>query len=182
MSTHEPSEQELLIKVANGDEKSFKCLYDKYKNKIYSLSMFLTRSEYISEEITQEVFLKIWLHRENLESILYFNSYLRTIATNIASNYFKRLANEKIIMQRLAYETVQSDETTSSTVILNECQNKLKRAIESLPPQQRRVYILSFHEGYKNAEIAKIMNLSIHTVKDYIKSANSTIREQFKNF
>jgi RNA polymerase sigma-70 factor (family 1) len=170
------SEKELLIKVADGDQESFRYLFDQYRNKIYSFSMYLTHSEYISEEITQEVFLKIWLTRKQLNGVEYFNAYLKTIASNIASNYLKRLANEKIILQKIAYESEQSSEITENTIIYNEYQAILKEAIQNLPPQQKKVYILSHHEGLKQDDIARSMNLSPYTVKEYMKIALSSIR------
>jgi len=170
-------EKELLFKVAEGDEDSFRFLFDKYRNKIYSLSMYLTHSEYISEEITQEVFMKIWLNRKQLEGVEFFNAYLRTIASHVASNYLKRLANEKIILQKIANETERSSETTDNTIIYNEYQAILEQAIQSLPPQQKKVYILSRHEGLKQDDIAKMMNLSPYTVKEYMKNALQTIRK-----
>jgi len=170
-------EKELLFKVAEGDEDSFRILFDKYRNKIYSLSMYLTHSEYISEEITQEVFMKIWVNRKQLEGVEYFNAYLRTIASHVASNYLKRLANEKIILQKISNETEPSSETTDNTIIYNEYQAILEQAIQSLPPQQKKVYILSRHEGLKQDDIAKMMNLSPYTVKEYMKNALQTIRK-----
>lgn len=170
-------EKDLLLKVSNGDEDSFRYLFDKYRNKIYSLSMYLTRSEFISEEITQEVFMKIWLNRKQLGVVEYFNAYLRTIASHVASNYLKRLANEKIILQKIAHESLRSSETTDDTIIYNEYQAILEQAIQNLPPQQKKVYLLSRHEGLKQADIAKKMNLSPHTVKEYMKNATLSIRK-----
>jgi len=171
------AEKELLLKVANGDEGSFRYLFDKYRNKIYSFSMYLTHSEYLSEEITQEVFMKIWLNRNQLEGVDYFNAYLKTIASHVASNFLKRIANEKIILQNIANEASRSNEVTEDTIIYNEYQAILEQAIQSLPPQQKRVYFLSRHEGLKQDDIAKRMNLSPHTVKEYMKNAMSSIRK-----
>jgi RNA polymerase sigma-70 factor (family 1) len=170
-------EKDLLIKVSDGDEESFRFLFDKYRNKIYSLSMYLTHSEYFSEEITQEVFMKIWLNRKQLESVEYFNAYLRTIASHVASNYLKRLANERIILQKIASESRQSGETTGNTILDNEYQAILEQAIQNLPPQQKKVYLLSRLEGLKQDDIAKRMNLSPYTVKEYMKNAMYSIRK-----
>lgn len=139
--------------------------------------MYLTHSEYISEEITQEVFVKIWTSRKQLESVEFFNAYLRTIASHVTSNYLKRLANERIILQKMANEAEHSSETTDNTIIYNEYQAILEQAIQSLPPQQKKVYILSRHEGLKQDDIAKMMNLSPYTVKEYMKIALHTIRK-----
>jgi RNA polymerase sigma-70 factor (family 1) len=170
------SEKDLLIRVANGDERSFRFLFDQYKQKIYSLSMYLTHSEFLSEEITQEVFLKIWLYKRQLIGVECFTAYLKTIARHVAGNYLKRIANEKIILQQIAVESLQSDETTYHTVLFNEYQSILEKAIQNLPAQQKKVYILSRHEGLKSEQIAVRMNLSHFTVKEYMKKALCSIR------
>ena len=175
------TEKDLLIKVAYGDEGSFKQLFNQYRHKIYSLSMYLTHSEFLAEEITQEVFLKIWLNKTQLKEVEYFTAYLKTIASNVASNYLKRIANEKIILKRLAEELTESNETTANTVIYNEYQEILEKAIQNLPPQQKRVYILSRQEGLKQEEIAEKMQLSIFTVKEYMKKALASIRSYMGN-
>jgi len=171
------SEKSLLIKVAHGDENSFRQLFDQYRQKIYSLSMYLTHCEYIAEEITQEVFLKIWENRKQLDKVDYFNAYLRTIASHVASNYMKRLANEKFILQKIANESIQSGDTTDDTLNFNEYQEILEQAIENLPPQQKKVYLLSRFEGLKNDAIAERMKISPYTVKEYMKNALSSIRK-----
>jgi len=171
------SEKELLRKVAGGDDRSFRFVFDKYRNKIYSLSMYVTHSEYISEEITQEVFCKIWNNRADLEKIDFFNSYLRTIAVNTACNYLKRLANEKVILKRITDESEVSSDSTENTVLYNDYQAILEQAIMKLSPQQRKVYLLSRHKGLKQEEIAKRMNLSVYTVKEHMKNALRSIRK-----
>lgn len=170
-------EKTLLLNVSRGDEDSFRYLFNQYRNKIYSLSMYLTHSEYISEEITQEVFMKIWVSRKQLEGVEYFNAYLRTIASHMVSNYMKRLANEKFILQKIANELLSSSETTNNAILDNEYQAILESAIQNLPPQQKKVYLMSRHEGLKQDDIAKLMNLSPYTVKEYMKYAMVSIRK-----
>jgi len=165
------TEKELLLQVASGDAESFKYLFEKYKNKIYSMSMYITRSEYISEEITQEAFYKVWQHREELGKIEFFNSYLRTIVANVAYNYLKRIANEKFILKSISKQSSGISNSTENTVLFNDYQAILDQAIQKLPPQQKKVYILSRQEGLKQEEIAKRMNISIYTVKEYLKCA-----------
>jgi RNA polymerase sigma-70 factor (ECF subfamily) len=176
------SEKKLLVKISEGDEKSFRYLFDKYKHRIYSLSMYLTHSEYISEEITQEVFLKIWQSKERLLDIQCFNAYLRAIASHMVSNYLKRMANEQVIFKKISQVSTCENEETENGVIFNEYKEILKKAIENLPPQQRKVYILSRQQGFKQGDIAKIMNLSPYTVKKYMRKALFSVKEYIGNW
>ena len=69
----------------------------------------LTRSEFFAEEITQEVFYKVWLKRRDLRGIQYFNAYLKTIAKNVFSNYLKRMAHEKLILRNISRTSASID-------------------------------------------------------------------------
>ena len=170
------NEQYLLKQVSEGDEAAFRQIFTHYSKKIYSLSMYLTHSEFLAEEITQDVFLKIWMKKEQLAGMEYFNAWLKTIAHNVAVNQLKRIAHEKLILERITKETQHSNNHTENTVISSEYERILKEAIAQLSPQQQRVYLLSRQEGLKYEEIAREMQISIHTVKEYMKKALHSIR------
>jgi RNA polymerase sigma-70 factor (ECF subfamily) len=170
------TEKELLVKTAAGDERAFRSLFDHYQPKVYSFAMYITRSSFLSEEIVQEVFMKIWVARKELIEVEYFGAYLKTIAKNIASNYLKRIAYEQIILQKIAEDTPSSESNLENEVIMNEFQRILEEAIASLPPQQQKVYLLHRRENLKQEEIAQQMQISYYTVKEYMKKALQTIR------
>ncbi|MHC1779414.1 MAG: RNA polymerase sigma factor [Bacteroidales bacterium] len=175
------SEKELLHKIAGGDETAFKYLYEKYSDRIYSLSVILTHSEYMAEEIIQDVFCILWKNRRELPEIDYINSYIRKVTANVACNYLRRLTTEKIILRSILNETSQISESCEHSVINSEIQKIVEKAICNLPPQQRRVYILSRHQGLKQEEVAKRMGISVYTVKEYMKYAVISIRKFVQN-
>src|SRR5258708_27390174 len=92
-------EKVLLARVSAGSEKAFRELFDQYRDRVYNFSMHLTRSEILSEEIVQDVFMKIWINRSNLTNISFFASYVRVAARNTALDYFRKLAREKLAME-----------------------------------------------------------------------------------
>lgn len=171
------NEKDLLLQVANGNEVAFRQLFDHYRNKIYSLGMYLTRSELMAEEIVQDVFLKVWEKRQELSGIQYFNGWLRTVAKNTCSNYLRDLAVEKLAMSRLSENTDPITSSVESEVILKDYQQIIDEAIQRLPPQQKKVYILSKQTGKKQEEIARELNISIYTVKEYLKLAHRSVRQ-----
>lgn len=138
--------------------------------------MYLTHSEFLAEEITQDVFLKIWMKKEQLAGIEYFNAWLKTVAHNVAVNKLRRIAQEKLILERIAKETEHSSNHTENTVISQEYERILKEAIAQLPPQQQKVYLMSRQQGLKYEEIARELQISIHTVKEHMKKSLKSIR------
>jgi RNA polymerase sigma-70 factor (ECF subfamily) len=101
---------------------------------------------------------------------------------NRAFNAIKRKAQEAVILNKLSLNNSEYQDTTEETVIYNEYQHILSRAIDQLPPQQRIVFSMSRDEGMKYEEIANHLNLSKNTVKAHLKKALSTIRLVISNY
>ncbi len=175
MATYE--EKGLLKRVSQGDEKAFTRLFNLYKHKVYALGISLTRSEFLAEEITQEVFMKLWVNRGGLGDVEYLNAYLRTMARNTALNYLKRIACERMVLNRIMETSAVADQTTESDIIYNDYHKFLLEAINSLSPQVKKAYILCRYEGLKQKDIAVRMNISYYTVKEYMKKAHSVLAE-----
>lgn len=172
-------EKVLLAKVATGDESAFRILFDTYANKIYSFALRLTRSQFLAEEVTQDVFLQIWLKRNELAEIHFFYAYLKAASRNMAINYLKRLAQERLILSNMNSGSPETaDHSMEQSIDSQECQQILNRAIHQLPPQQRKAYLLSRQEGLKYKEIASRMQISRHTVNEYMKKALNNLRNQ----
>lgn len=170
-------EKELLLQMSYGNETAFRQIFASYRNKVYSFAMHLTQSTVVSEEITQDVFLKLWQSRAQLVHVHHFSPYLRTIVRNTAYTYLKKMAAEKIVLAAIP-ETVLpvTDAATEQQLGLKECQHLLQQAIAQLPNQQKRVYLLSRENGLQYNEIASSLHLSVNTVKDYMKQALHFIR------
>ncbi|MFT4093523.1 MAG: RNA polymerase sigma-70 factor [Niabella sp.] len=175
---YDPSNREnnLLEQVAQGNEVAFRQLYDHYRDKVYSLGMHLTRSEYLAEEIVQEVFLKTWTKREELQHIDYFNSWLRTVTRNTCIDYLRSAEIENKVLALLAAKIENSIRSAEDEVLSREYDQVLLEAIRQLPPQRQKIYLLSRQQGLKQEEIARQLNISVYTVKEHIKLALKSIR------
>ncbi len=135
-------EKDLLIMVSKGNRTAFYKIFERYKDKIYSFAIYLTRTDYMAEEITQDVFIKIWTTKERLPYVDSFNSYIMVIARNTASNYLKRQAFEQILLNKLAVK-ISSEQQWGEEIIDEDIILKIhEEAISKLPPQQRKVYTL----------------------------------------
>jgi RNA polymerase sigma-70 factor (family 1) len=170
------SENELLGQVTASNEAAFRQLYDGQHQRIYAFAFFLTRSDTLAEEVTQEIFIKVWTHREELSGIRHFDAWLKTLVRNQAFSYLKRLAKERLILQEISQRTQNESYSTESEVLDKEYSRLLKQAIEQLPPQQKKVYLLSRQEGLKQEKIADSLGISVNTVKNHMKSALRNIK------
>lgn len=169
------NEKDLLPRVAEGDEVAFRMLYDHYRKRIYALGLFITKSENTAEELVQDVFLKAWEKREQLGEIVYFNAWLRTVARNTAINYLRARAVEKLGLAHLPTEEI-AVYNTENEVAGREYDRLLETAVNLLPPQQKKVFILHRREGLPHEEVASHLHISVYTSKKYMKLALRSIR------
>lgn len=169
-------ENELLHKIAAGDEKAFTRLVDQYGALVFNFIRKHTRSGEVAEEIVQDIFTQIWLVRDTLPQVRNFKPFLYVISRNYALNALKKLTREKRRQeeweQNISHEpgTRSAEEDDD-----NEQINLITRAAAALPPQQQKVWILSRREGLRHSEIAEQMNLSPASVKKYMQWANAFI-------
>nr|WP_121270710.1 RNA polymerase sigma-70 factor [Pedobacter schmidteae] len=166
----------LLIKIAAGDHYAFRILFDTYHNKVYQYALRFLRQQVLAEEIVQEVFIKIWLKRDLLESIENFGAYLRVITKNETLNALKKLALDFKLNTAGEKNWTEVDNNTESSIILKDTQALLNKAMEELPKQQKIVYQLCRIEGLKQKEVAERLNISPLTVKTHLREATKTIR------
>jgi RNA polymerase sigma-70 factor (family 1) len=165
----------LLGRIAAGDEPSFRALFDLYKNRFYLVALKMTRSEIASEELVQEIFLKIWRNRSSLVKVENADAYLFTIAYREIYRYFKKLALEKKMQEVLSTSPVLQN-VTDEAVLAQECERLLNEAVSKLPSQQQRVFKLARQDGLTREQIANELKISPNTVKNHLADAIKSIK------
>lgn len=167
-------EKTLLLKVAEGDERAFRTLFEQHHRLLAAHIMRITRSQELTEEIVQDVFLKIWMSRETLSEIQDLRAYLYIVSKNHALNSLRKVARERAAFGdadwSLAEKSIISAEPEQP-----DHYGLIDEAIDRLPPRQQTVYLLSRHERKKYTEIADQLSLSRETVKKYLQLATESI-------
>jgi RNA polymerase sigma-70 factor (ECF subfamily) len=170
-------EKELLLLVSEGDEIAFRTLYDRFRPKIYALGMFLTKTDVMAQEIVQDVFMKVWENRKQLRDIQYFNSWLKVVARNTASNYLRSQSIEKLALAHIAAQPAASNDEAGE----REYAELLQKAVAQLPPQQQKVYIYHRQQGLQHEEIAQMMGISANSSRKYFKIALRSLRRHLES-
>jgi RNA polymerase sigma-70 factor (family 1) len=175
------NEKELLRQIANGNEVAFREVYDFYRITVYSFAYSLTHTDTMAEEITQEVFIKVWEKREQLIKIDYFSTWIRTIARNAVYSFFRRTTIEKRVLSQITSDE-EDDSTPQDSLELREMEQQIRSAFDQLTPQQRTIYRLNREEAKSYAEIAALLNISHHTVKYHLTNINRQLRSTIELF
>jgi RNA polymerase sigma-70 factor (family 1) len=161
--------------ISRGDQEAFTLFFHAFRNRVYSFSFSFTRSAEVAEEITQDVFIKVWTNRESLDQIENIDAWLSTITRNLCFNYLKKLALERNAKQQIKSQLI-SEQDVEQHLSYKEKANQVAEALDQLSPQQRLIFSLNRDKGLKNEEIAHQLNLSPNTVKTHLVAALRKIR------
>jgi len=168
------TDKELLLKVAEGDEIAFRRLYLKWYQLLAGYVFRITESRELTEEIVQDVFINIWRVRETLAEINNFKYFLLVVSRNKAFDILKKQLKEQKLKQIWAKENLSAFATALDDIDFSR-NSLIEKAIDSLPPRRKEVYLLSRHERIAHNEIAKRLGISKESVKTHLKLANNSI-------
>jgi RNA polymerase sigma-70 factor (ECF subfamily) len=159
------------------NEHDFKCLFDNYKNRIFGYVQAVAHSPYIAEEITQEIFIKLWLYRDMLHGVDNLDGYILAIARNKTLNYLRKAAHESKILREIQDRMIPENNNVEERMVIADQRKLLQEAVTLLSPQRRLVYRLSRDQGLNHQEIASQLQLSPNTVKNQLVIALKFIRK-----
>ena len=169
-------EKYLLSLVARGDGAAFSRLFAFYRDRVYSVAYRFTHSHYVSEEIVQDVFMKIWSKRKELPEISNFAAYLFIVTRNDVFRVLKKMARESRVLRLDEAPQMQLHNEPSDRLAEREFDSLLHAAVEQLPQQQKTVYKYVREQGMKREEVAQLLRLHPETVKFHLSQAMKKIR------
>ena len=172
-------EEKLLVcALKRGDEQAFTMLYNRYSRAIYLNVLKLVKDEAVAVDMLQELFIKIWNNREGIDPERGFRAYLFRITYNQIRDFFRRAARDRLLADRLVALTTEGYEHIEQLLCRKETADMLDRAIDTLPLQQRRIFILCRVEGRSYEEVAGMLELSIATIGNQLSKATKNVRSQ----
>jgi RNA polymerase sigma-70 factor (family 1) len=170
------NEKELLQRIAIGDEKAFRKLFDYYWPRMYANALKFTKSPEQAQDVGQEIFIKVWTNRQKLINIERFDAYLYRIAKNTIYDYFdsKTLAVENEAFLAEYFE--DASPLATENLEAKELERIISEAIINLPEQVRTAFQLSRREGLSHTQISEKMGISKISSKSYISRAILAIK------
>lgn len=170
-------EKELIGQLKKGCLKAFDAIYNMYAKRLYAYSIQFTKSSEEAEEIVQDVFVKLWKSREDIQQDETLNSLLFIIARHYLINAYRSKVNHPVYAEYIHYVNELSVNNTLDNLEYDEFLRKLNNEIKKLPLTQQKVINLSRFQQLSNKEVAEKLSLSEQTVKNQLSLGLKTLKE-----
>jgi RNA polymerase sigma-70 factor (ECF subfamily) len=159
-----------------GNSKAYDFLMDSYYKKLCGYAYTLSHDHRAAEDIVQNVFVEIWSHRSNINSLFSIKSYLYKSVYNEFINQYRK--NKPVFfLEKKYFESV--DLVVESThENLDELLKLVDMEINKLPTKCRRIFLLNKKEGLTHIEISEYLNISIKTIEGHMTRAFNILREK----
>lgn len=172
-----------------GDEETYISLFRSYYIPLCAYSRRYVGRKDVAEEIVSDTFLKIWENRTSIQINTSVKSYLFQAVYNNSLYYLRKLKNEAVladyfantVSENIAFSTFP-EEIEEQSLIMEDINVRVEEAVSQLPEQQQKAFRLKRFEGKKNAEVAKIIGLSVKTVEMHLSKATLALRQNLKDY
>ncbi len=188
-----PDEATLIRAAQSGDPDAFEKLYRVYIGQVYALCLRMVADVTTAETLAQDVFVRAWQKLGSYKARGPFGGWLRRMTVNLVIEDRRRLKRERRVLEHgievdamdQGVATARRDHEATSPVgatvtrpPATETAIVLERAIATLPPGARQVFVLHDVSGYRYREIAQIMGIALGTVKAHLHRARSLLRQE----
>lgn len=172
------NDKEVLERLKSGDETAFEYLYWNYNSYVYNFIHSLIYDNSLTEDLTQNVFLKIWEKRESIDPEQGLSNYLFTIARHYA--YKETEKRMKLVFSpTVSNDAIDTPDTrTEDKIDTASLQEYIDTLIEELPTSRKEIFKLSRQQHLTNKEIALRLSISEKTVENQITNALRFLREK----
>jgi RNA polymerase sigma-70 factor (ECF subfamily) len=172
------SDQELMRIVQAGDFSPASEIYDRYSSRIYNFAFRFLRNSEAAEDATQEVFVKMLKHANQFHGDAKLSTWLFSITANWCRDYLRKADNKtKESDDVLVTLPAPSDQSPERNLEKREDEQRIRKALSALTPEQREAILLSRYQGLSYAEIAQISGCSEGAVKTRVFRAMETLKK-----
>jgi RNA polymerase sigma-70 factor (ECF subfamily) len=171
----------LLRLIARTQEQALGELYDRYRRLVYSMALNATGDAGLAEEITQDVFLRVWNKAETYRPeqgkvVTWLSSIARYRSIDLLRRQAIRPEGNRAAWTEEGNSLPSDGPDIEGEVMISQRKQKVRRAINQLPAEQRQALAYAYFQGYSHSEIAEALNEPLGTVKTRIRLAMQKLR------
>ncbi|MBX2948028.1 MAG: sigma-70 family RNA polymerase sigma factor [Crocinitomicaceae bacterium] len=180
MATNHKDEKNLLLRLRSGDHTAFEKLYHLYSCQLLAKLDKKVNYSSDSEDILQDLFIKIWERRRQIDPDKPFAGYLYRIGERMVVDHYRKIARTNSMYSEVQHDQTEVISPTEDMIAASETQRLLQQAVAQLPPQQQRAFSLCKLEGKSHKEAAEIMEINQETVHAHLTKAVKSVRSYFR--
>lgn len=178
----ETAEQYQILKIRNGDKTAFEQLFRQYYPVLCSYANQILHDPDEAEEIVQEFFVQFWQKREELDVRTALKSYLFRSVHNRCLNLIKHHKIKETYIQNVQHENSEPFTDSPDTGDTKTLEKAIQHAIESLPPERKKVFLMVRYEERRYKEVAEILGISVKTVENQMGKAMQFLRKALNEY
>lgn len=184
---HELPDHQLLHQITMVEEGALEALYARYSTSVYSLAMFMLKQPPLAEEVTQDVFLNIWLKASSYKADRGEpRAWIMSVAHHRIIDVIRSRRRTMALTEPANYEILDllpsSGVSTEEEVERNLERDRIMEALSGLPEAQREVIVLAYYGGFSQAEMAKKLQQPLGTVKTRVRLAMQKLRVSLEEY
>jgi len=180
------NEADAIERAKQGDAEAFQALYDRHKRRVYSLCLRMTANTAEAEDLAQEAFLQLYRKIGTFRGESAFSTWLHRLSVNVVLMHLRKKSLPVVSLEETTQgggeeDTPKKDFGADDVALAGSIDRlQLQRAVDSLPPGYRTIFVLHDVEGYEHNEIAGIVGCSIGNSKSQLHKARMKLRDLLK--
>ena len=167
------SDHDLMARVAGGDQRAFHVLVRRHAGPCHRLARRILGSDALAEEIVQDALLRVWLNAPRWRPQAAFRTWLYRVLVNLCLNEKRRGIDLPL---EVAGDPADPAPDAGAVLETRERDRALAAAIDALPARQRAAIVLTYQEGFSNAEAAAVLDASVSGLEALLVRAKRTLR------
>jgi RNA polymerase sigma-70 factor (ECF subfamily) len=180
-------DQKLVRQICKGDIASFRLLVERYKKKVYYLAYDMTGDHHDAEDISQEVFIKVFRFIKNFRQDAKLSSWLYQVTVNTCiDSQRKKKAKPQVLLESSQIESMHQAASRENTglseperiAVSGLLQERIRRMLSRVSPRERSVFVMRYYNDLKIGEIAGILKVSVNTVKSLLSRAKKKLKKE----
>jgi RNA polymerase sigma-70 factor, ECF subfamily len=173
------TDQSLMQQVKDGDVGKLGILFERHHAMLFNFLLRLTGDRQLSEDLVQEVFVRLLKYRHTYRGESQFTTWMFQIARNLRVDHFRKHRQEDDLNVEEATDFTSPDPSPGDQVVQNQEMRHLNEALDRLPREKREVLLLTRFHNLKHEEIAEILGCSVPSVKARVFRAMQDLRENY---
>ncbi len=163
-------------------KEGFEILFKQYYEPLCNFVFGMVKDYDASEDVIQELFVKFWEKRNDFPDDISVKAYLYRAARNMALNQIRHFGLKKDFNLFNRMKMSDAEQGIGNPAETSELQKMIAQAVNELPPERKKIFLMSREDGLKYKEIAGELNISIKTVENQMGKALSTLRTELSDY